>query len=264
MALDIPTADADALPNWTLELTIAFGRRCAVSLWRLQVNADPLVYSGRTSDPMRTCRFDLVIFDCDGVLVDSEPLVNRAFVDVLHDDGVRLDLETCLARFTGASLASRVAAVRADHGWRPSDTFDRDFQARLTGLLDRELRPVSGVRDAVAGLVVRRCVASNGTLAEMRGRLAKVELLDLFTPHLFSATDRPRPKPSPDVYLHAASTMGVEPDFCAVVEDSVPGVQAGMAAGMTVFGYAPRGSTELAQLGAHVFTSMAELPALLA
>jgi HAD superfamily hydrolase (TIGR01509 family) len=216
-------------------------------------------------EPMRACRFELVIFDCDGVLVDSEPLVNRAFVDVLLRDGVRLHLEDCLARFTGVSLASRVAAVGADHGWRPSESFDRDFETRLAELLRRDLRPVPGVRDVVAGLKVRRCVASNGTRAEMTARLAQVELLDLFMPHLFSAMDRAHPKPSPEVYLHAASTMGVAPASCAVVEDSIPGTQAGIAAGMHVFGYVPSGrSKELFELGANVFTSMAELPALLA
>jgi HAD superfamily hydrolase (TIGR01509 family) len=214
---------------------------------------------------VRASHFELVIFDCDGVLVDSEPLVNRAFVDVLLRDGVRLHLEECLARFTGASLAARVAAVRADHGWQPSENFDRAFDARLTELFHRELRPVSGVREVVTALHARRCVASNGTHAEMTARLAQVELLDLFMPHLFSATDRGHPKPSPDVYLHAASIMGVAPASCAVVEDSIPGAQAGIAAGMHVFGYVPSGrSKELLQLGANVFTSMAELPALLA
>ena len=214
---------------------------------------------------MSACRFELVIFDCDGVLVDSEPLVNRAFVDVLLNDGVGLHLEDSLARFTGASLASRVAAVRADHGWCPSDSFHRDFEARLGELLHRDLRPVSGVRDVVSGLKVPRCVASNGTRLEMTGRLAQVELLDLFAPHLFSAADRGQPKPSPDVYLHAASIMGVAPASCAVVEDSIPGAQAGIAAGMQVFGYVPSGSSnQLSRLGASVFTSMVQLPALLA
>jgi HAD superfamily hydrolase (TIGR01509 family) len=98
----------------------------------------------------------------------------------------------------------------------------------------------------------------------MTARLARVELLELFVPHLFSATDRAYPKPSPDVYLHAASMMGVAPGYCAVIEDSVPGVQAGIAAGMAVFGYTPSGrSAALSQLGAHVFTCMADLPALL-
>jgi HAD superfamily hydrolase (TIGR01509 family) len=214
---------------------------------------------------MSACRFELVIFDCDGVLVDSEPLVNRAFVDVLLNDGVKLHLEDSLARFTGASLASRVAAVGADHDWSPSESFHRDFDTRLGELLHRELRPVSGVRDVVSGLKIRCCVASNGTRVEMTDRLTQVELLDLFAPHLFSAADRGRPKPSPDVYLHAASIMGVAPACCAVVEDSIPGAQAGVAAGMQVFGYVPAGSPDqLSRLGASVFTNMLQLPALLA
>jgi HAD superfamily hydrolase (TIGR01509 family) len=213
---------------------------------------------------MNTCRFELVIFDCDGVLVDSEPLVNRAFVDVLARDGVRLDLAACLARFTGASLATRVAAVRADHDWLPSESFQGELEVRLAELLHRDLRPVPGVGEVVSSLNARRCVASNGTLVEMTDRLAHVELLELFAPHLFSAADRGKSKPSPDVYLHAASTMGVAPRSCAVVEDSIPGAQAGIAAGMQVFGYAPGGSSgQLSQLGVNVFTRMTDLPGLL-
>jgi HAD superfamily hydrolase (TIGR01509 family) len=213
---------------------------------------------------MGTSGFELVVFDCDGVLVDSEPLVNRVFVEIVARDGVRLPEEECLARFTGASLASRVAAVRTEHGWCPAGSFERDFEVRLAEL-GRDLRAVPGVYDAVAGLGVRRCVASNGTRAEMTARLAQTGLLNLFEPHLFSATERAHPKPFPDVYLHAASTMGVAPERCAVVEDSVPGVQAGVGAGMAVFGYAPNGGgITLAQLGAQVFTNMAELPGLLA
>ncbi len=210
--------------------------------------------------------FDLVIFDCDGVLVDSEPLVNRAFVEVLAGEGVRVDRQACLERFTGASLASRVAAIRMEHGWRPSERFERDFEARLEELVAGDLQAVSGVSEVIADLQLRRCVASNGTLTEMTARLARIGLLESFAPHLFSATERARPKPFPDVYLHAAATMGVSPECCAVVEDSTPGARAGIAAGMTVFGYAQtsdRGA-ELSRLGAHVFTSMEQLPALLA
>lgn len=208
--------------------------------------------------------FDLVIFDCDGVLVDSEPLVNRAFVEVVARDGVELDERSCLERFTGVSLGARVATVREEHGWRTSPWFERRFEARLAELVRQELRAVPGAADAVAEIRAPRCVASNGTLFEMTARLGRAGLLDRFAPHLFSAAERAHSKPFPDVYLHAASTMGVAPELCAVVEDSAPGVQAGVAAGMTVFGYAPdnRGD-ELSLLGARVFQSMAELPALL-
>ncbi len=212
---------------------------------------------------MTAATLELVIFDCDGVLVDSEPIVNRAFVEVLRRDGVNLDPEQSLERFTGASLASRVATVRAEFGWQPLASFNRDFHARLDELVERELCPVPGVQQVLERIETRRCVASNGSLAEMRARLGKVGLVESFS-HLFTATERERSKPFPDVYLHAAEVMGVPPVSCAVVEDSVPGVQAGIAAGMTVFAYSPRSDgDDLALLGAHVFASMDQLPGLL-
>jgi phosphoglycolate phosphatase len=223
---------------------------------------DPVGVAGKHSTLVSA--FELVIFDCDGVLVDSEPLVNRAFVETLAVEGVALDLPEYPARFTGASLAARIAAVREEHGWQPSAQFERDFELRLMDLVRRDLRAVPGVGEVVACLELERCVASNASLVEMTTRLAQTGLLSLFAPHLFSATDCPRPKPFPDVYLHAASTMGATPQSCAVVEDSVPGIEAGLAAGMTVFAYCPGGDgAALARLGAHAFTSMAELPELL-
>jgi phosphoglycolate phosphatase len=208
--------------------------------------------------------FDLIIFDCDGVLVDSEPLVNTLFVDLVREDGVNLDVHESLRQFSGASLASRIQRVREQSGWVPRPTFAEVFEERLTHTVQRDLRPVPGIESALREIRGPRCVASNGTRPEIELRLQVTQLLAHFAPHLFSAADCARSKPHPDVFLHAASSMGVLPSRCAIVEDSVPGVQAATAAGMTVFAYAAhRAPSELAQLGAHVFSDMAYLPGLL-
>jgi HAD superfamily hydrolase (TIGR01509 family) len=206
----------------------------------------------------------LVIFDLDGVLVDSEPVVNRLFVELVGRDGIALDVDATLARFSGAALASRVEQIIADHGWEPPPEFLESFLRRLTTEIDGQLKPVAGVEAVLAGLRIPWCVASNGTRDEVEQRLRAAGLSPRFSPRVFSAVECPRPKPHPDVFLHAASAMGFPAASCSVVEDSLPGVQAAVAAGMRVFAYAGlRRADELARLGARVFTDMAELPLLL-
>jgi HAD superfamily hydrolase (TIGR01509 family) len=209
-------------------------------------------------------RFGLVIFDCDGVLVDSEPLVNRVFLGMLAELGYELDEAESLRELSGCSMAARLAVVGARLGWSPPPGFEAEFHRRLAARVGRELEAVEGVREALAQLTAPTCVASNGSLEEIRMRLAAVGLLERFEAHLFSAIEVRRAKPAPDVYLHAAKAMGVEPARCAVVEDSVPGVRAAVAAGMAVFGYARlTAEAALREAGACTFHRMAELPALL-
>jgi HAD superfamily hydrolase (TIGR01509 family) len=210
--------------------------------------------------------FDLVIFDCDGVLVDSEPIVNRVFVELVGEDGLALDLAATLREFSGGAMAARLAAIGARHGWPTPADFRARFDRRLAEAYARELRPVDGVAEVLRALPFASCVASNGSADEMRASLARAGLLAYFDPHLFSAAEVERPKPAPDVYLHAASRMGTAPSRCAVVEDSVPGVRAATAAGMAVYGYAALTSADaLRDAGAKtLFARMEELPALLA
>lgn len=208
--------------------------------------------------------FELVIFDCDGVLVDSEPLVNRVVVEMLAELGYALDEAQSLREFSGCSLSARFLVLGARLGWSPAPGFEAAFHERLGDLVRRELRAVEGVREALAEIAQPICVASNGSLDEIRARLGATGLLARFEGALFSAIDAGRAKPAPDVFLHAARSTGVEPARCAVVEDSVPGVLAANRAGMLVFGYA--GLTDAASLsaaGARTFDRMSELPALL-
>ena len=206
----------------------------------------------------------LIIFDCDGVLVDTEPTVNRIFVDMVAEAGHHLDREASLREFTGVALAHRVAAIRGRTAWVPAENFLSELEGRLSAAAKRGIAPVSGVRELVTSLSSRSCVASNGSLAEMRAKLAGCGLLPLFEPHLFSAEQVGTPKPNPAVFLHAAAAMATAPQDCIVVEDSLPGVRAGVRAGMRVLGYSARTDASLlAEAGAEIFSTMAELPALL-
>jgi len=207
-----------------------------------------------------------VFFDCDGVLVDSEPLVNRIFVSQVAETGPRLDEAASYLRFTGSSMRARLDAIREDHRWSPPDGFLEEFDRRLAAAVRTELAVVPGVREVLAALELPRGVVSNGSRAEVEHRLLMAGLRDAFGPDAITsgADDVARPKPFPDVYLHAASRMGAAPAACVVVEDSAPGVRAAVAAGMRALGFAPRGDgSELACLGATVFHHMRELPALL-
>jgi HAD superfamily hydrolase (TIGR01509 family) len=208
--------------------------------------------------------FDLIIFDCDGVLIDSEPIVNRVFVEMLGELGCRLDYEATLREFSGAAMRTRLETSQQRFGWSPPAGFVRDFEWRLLDAMRRDLQPVPGVREALDRLRRPRCVASNGTHADMRFRLALAALLEDFAPYLFSAIEVARPTPAPDLFQHAAQSMRVVPERCAIIEDSITGVHAGVEAGMAVFGFARLTSERLLlEAGARVFERMADLPEIL-
>ena len=207
---------------------------------------------------------DLIIFDCDGVLVDSEPIVNHVFVDMLAEVGFELDYEKTLREFSGGSMTTRLETTQSRLSWSVPPDFVTNFDRRVTEAMRRKLRAVPGVFEALAELRSPWCVASNGSHEQVQTRLGLAGLLSRFEPRLFGALEVRRSKPYPDVFLHAARCMGVEPSRCAVVEDSVTGVQAGVQAGMVVYGYAQlTPSDALRQAGARVFSKMKGLPSLL-
>ncbi len=209
-------------------------------------------------------KWQLIIFDCDGVLVDSEPIQNRLFHSMLRDVGWALGYKETIEAFVGRSMKDCLLLAEQQLG----QSLPRDFEARLQeqtfAAFESELRPVRGVEQALDAVSVPVCVASSGSIGKMRRTLTLAGLLTRFEGRLFSATQVPRGKPHPDLFLHAAREMRVGPLDCAVIEDSVPGVQAAVAAGMTAFGYADReGGDALAAAGATVFNDMRQLPALL-
>ncbi len=183
---------------------------------------------------------------------------------MMRELGHEMDESAGLREFSGASMATRLAAFGRRFAWSPAPEFEAAFHTRLAALVARELEPVAGIENVVKQMRVPICAASNGTTADMRERLGAVGLLPYFEQALFSAPELGRPKPSGDVFLHAARAFGVAPQRCAVVEDSLTGVEAGVAAGMTVFGYAARSdAAALRRTGAIAFTRMDDLADLL-
>jgi HAD superfamily hydrolase (TIGR01509 family) len=203
-----------------------------------------------------------VIFDCDGVLVDSEPIANRLLAEALSGIGLTMTTEESSAAFMGRSWASNLEEIEARLGREPPLDLETRYHDDMRAAFERELEPVPGIVAALDRIELPWCVASSSTPAHIRFVLEHTGLLERFADRLFSATEVQHGKPAPDLFLHAASRMGWEPARCAVVEDSQAGVQAGLAAGMTVFGYA--GRTDPALLaGARTFARMEELPELL-
>lgn len=215
---------------------------------------------------MNKKRFDLVIFDCDGVLVDSELITNRIFVRMLNELGLTLSLSDMFEQFVGRSMPQCLAVVTELLGRPVPDNFVEEFQHRSAAALRSELKAVADIETVLAALRVPFCVASSGTHEKMRTTLGITGLLPQFAGRMYSVTEVARSKPHPDVFLHAASQQGVAPAACAVIEDTPTGVRAGVAAGMTVFGYCALtpGPSLIAAGAHHTFGRMRDLPALLA
>ena len=181
-------------------------------------------------------RWDLVIFDCDGVLIDSELLSIRADRECLAECGIEVSVDEIRDRYTGISFAGMVADLEACHGPLPADFADR-HRTRLWPLFEMELQAIPGVGAVLDSLTCKICVASSGRPERLKHALSLVGLYDRFHPHIFSATEVPHGKPASDLFLHAAERMGVMPERCVVIEDSLPGVTAAVAAGMRVIGF---------------------------
>lgn len=209
---------------------------------------------------------DLVIFDCDGVLVDSERIAVRVHVALGAEFGWPLTEAQVMERFVGRSAASIAELVAERLGATVAEEWRRRFEELHRVAVERELAPVDGIEEALAALHRPSCVASSGSHQKMRHTLGRTGLYGYFDGRIFSATEVDRGKPAPDLFQHAAARMGVPAAACVVVEDSGPGVRAARAAGMRVLGYA--GGLTPAELlvaaGAQqVFHDMRELPALL-
>ena len=211
-------------------------------------------------------RFDLVIFDCDGVVVDSERIVFGVFGAFIRSLGVHLTEAETREQFLGRTLAACVAIVERLTG-RPTPSGALDaYKKERDRVLREQVQPIPGVREVLEGLRIPYCLASSGDFDKMQVTLGATRLLPFFEGRIFSATQVPNGKPAPDIFLFAAREMGADPARAAVIEDSVNGVLAGVAAGMTTFGFAGlMPAAKLVEAGAAAtFTHMRELPALLA
>lgn len=209
---------------------------------------------------------ELVIFDCDGVLVDSERLAVRIDVQVLARLGWHLTEAEVVSRFVGVSDAHFRREVEAQLGRVLPENWETELQSLYRETFQAELRSVEGIFEALERIPYRTCVASSGTHEKIRFTLGLTGLYERFAGRIFSATEVEHGKPAPDLFLYAAERMGVLPAQCVVVEDSVHGVEAARAAGMWVLAYG-EGVTPAERLAGPrttVFRDMRELPTLLA
>lgn len=213
---------------------------------------------------------DLVIFDCDGVLVDSEVISCRAHASVLTRHGYPITEEQVLKRFLGVSEREARQIVEAEIG-RKLPGIEAQIHQETLRFYDSDLKAITHVGEAVAAIKLPKCVASSGTPEKIRHGLCCAGLYDRLAPHIFSASQVARGKPAPDLFLYAAEQMKAAPGRCIVIEDSVPGITGARAAGMTVLGFhggshcTPAHAAVLKAAGAHkTFDDMRQLPALIA
>ena len=211
----------------------------------------------------------LVIFDCDGVLVDSEPLANTCFARALQREGLDWTVEETMRRLMGRSMKSCVEIVERELGRAlPGEFVDRLQADTMEAFRDAPLKTVPGIVeaiDAIEAAGIATCVASSGGLDKMRVTLGIAGLWGRFEGRIFSSSQVPRGKPFPDLFLHAAIEMNEQPFDCTVVEDSLPGVQAARAAGMRALAYVGAAHSDAAALqaaGGRTFDSMPSLPML--
>ena len=210
--------------------------------------------------------FELVIFDCDGVLIDSERIAVRVDAEILGELGWQLTEAEIIERFMGRSDAYMQGEIEAAIGRPLGPEWSAEVRPRYRRAMEAELAAVDGVVDALDRIPTPKCVASSSTHGHLQFALGLTGLIDRFDGRIFSATDVANGKPAPDLFLHAAATLGVAPDRCAVVEDSRYGVEAARAAGMRAFGYAGglTPAERLAGPATTVFDHMHQLPDLLA
>jgi HAD superfamily hydrolase (TIGR01509 family) len=224
-----------------------------------------------------TPRFEAVLFDCDGVLVDSEPIVNRLLCEMMNDLGWKLTLEESIHVFLGKAVKDNKDLIEQNTGKPLTDEWMRHFRARRDAALVEQMLATEGIHDALDAIVssygTKIAVASGADRGKIEVMLGKVGLMKYFEGRIFSGHEMPRSKPYPDVYLAAAAALGADPKRCVVIEDTPTGVKAGVAAGATVLGFAPTDPIRVAMHGdgsdliAHganlVFREMAELSDLL-
>lgn len=208
-------------------------------------------------------KFDLVIFDCDGVLVDSEKTANEVFAKILNEEcGFSLSLEDMFQTFVGHSSGQCMAIIERMLGAKPPPNLEQRYKDEINYALSTSVTAVTGIEKAIAEISIPFCVASSGSYEKMQTTLGTTKLIQHFEDKLYSTSDVERGKPFPDIYLHAAREMGIlNPSRCLVIEDSPLGVEGGVSAGMVVFGYTElMDENTLLEAGAHyTFSNMANL-----
>ena len=201
-----------------------------------------------------------IIFDCDGVLVDSEPITARLLIKMSKEIGVDIDLEFVEANFTGNSWAGCVALIEAKGNTKVPENFEQEYRRRSAEAFTKEIQPIKGIPELINSVNIPFAVASSGPVHKIRLNLGLIGLLDKFEGNIFSCWDIQIWKPDPAIYLRTAEAMGFAPKDCVVVEDSLFGVKAGVAGGFRTFGYATKHTAPaLKAAGAEIIYDMEEL-----
>ena len=207
---------------------------------------------------------DLVIFDCDGVLVDSEPISNRVLADLLTEIGLPTTMEQSLGLFLGKSWKDNFLIIQERLGRPPPQELYEIYTNRMYQAFEAELKPIPGIESALDQISLKTCVAFSGPHMKIRKTLGVTGLLPRFENHIFSADDVENGKPAPDLFLYACEKMGSKSSSSVVVEDALPGVKSAVSAGMTVLAYTPSGDVNnLKKHGVATFEDMLQLPNIL-
>ncbi len=209
-------------------------------------------------------KYKCIIFDCDGVLVDSETLSNTVLIDMAKSVGLVMDLHMADKYFTGKSLARNFEYIEKKISKKLPYDFEKNFRKKSFAVFKNNLQPIDGVHDLLNRLTIPYCVASSGPLEKIKLNLTTTKLIDKFDNNIFSCYEIQSWKPEPTIFLHAAEKMGFQPSECVVVEDSISGVHAAKAGGFDVYAYAQdRGKTTFEDMDVTVFYDMNKLDTLL-
>lgn len=209
-------------------------------------------------------KYKCIIFDCDGVLVDSEAISTQVMVDLLKTVNYHIDIETAIDLFTGLALKDNFAFVEKELGRKLPDNFEATYRKLSFEAFQRDLQPIKGVHDLLDKLTIPYCVASSGPTNKIKLNLKTTNLSHYFNDNIFSCYEINSWKPEPDIFLHAANMMGFKPEECVVIEDSLPGVTAAKAGGFEVYALQNESNkTTLDGVDVTTFTDMIELDSIL-
>lgn len=208
--------------------------------------------------------YKCIIFDCDGVLVDSETISAKIFMEMAESLGFKMDFNIAVERFAGVSMKENLQYIKDNiEGSLPAN-FEEDFRKRTYRAFKTDLKPIKGIHDLLNKITVPFCVASSGPVEKIKLSLTTTNLIDKFENKIFSCYEIGSWKPEPEIYLYAAKKMGFSPDECVVIEDSEAGIKAAKAGGFKVFVLDnPKKRSIFETLGASVFANMDELSLLL-
>lgn len=205
-------------------------------------------------------KYKCIIFDCDGVLVDSEPIGNQVLVDMANSYGADIDLDYAFKHFKGGSIYTCRDKIQALVNQPLSQDFIAEYRRRSYNAFKEQIQSVEGVKEVIESLSIPFCVASSGPTEKIRLNLELTGLLPYFEDNIFSCYTIEKWKPEPDVFIWAAKTMGFKPEDCVVIEDSLTGIQAAKAGGFDVFGFTAHDyNNELEAEATTTFNSMEKL-----